>query len=170
MLSLLVSLASSEFWVWSLWSCCGLMWTRLLFIFCSSLIYLGKLIPEALIIDDMKCGIQLLPACDSNSDFCKFLNGGQKKAQDENDTVRTGRSRRESFQNSTQYYLYLPVLSTTRLQPFTLQGRGQCLAQMKDVTTARWLLSVAVGWCQDDLTTVVKSACKRLWKNRKDEK
>ena len=159
-------------------------------------LYLGELIPEALIIDDLKYGLSLPPECDLNSDFYKWLNGDQARAQIEKEQGLTGddlqKPRRwENFHSFIPgyytgicYYWRQQVGGTLRFTE--MQARPSCVIDYKAST----IPSPVVGetfvakdncddynivaecrgsWDGDSLTSQVKSVCKQYWKDKEEE-
>lgn len=157
-------------------------------------LYLGELIPEALIIDDVKYGMGVPPECDTSSDLYKWITGGQVEAQRQKNTGLTG----EDWQKVTRWgslVKYIPGYDTqscfvweTRVgQPYPefvdKSGVASCVIDFKassipDSTVLEFVQNcddyniVADchgGWSEGDLTSQVKSACKRYWNDMEDQ-
>ena len=159
-------------------------------------LYLGELIPEALIIDDLKYGVFLPPECDLNSDFFKWLNGDQARAQQEKEQGLTG----DDLQKPNRwenFHSYIPGYYTGSCYYWRQQGGGtlrlenmspkpSCVIDYKASTIPNpaaegsfvakdncddynIVAECRGGWDGDALTSHVKSLCKQYWKDKEND-
>lgn len=158
-------------------------------------LYLGELIPEALIIDDLKYGLALPPECDLNSDFYKWLSGDQARAQQEKEQGLTGDDLqkprrwtsiqsyvREYYTGTCYYWRYEEGVISEMSSAGT---RPSCVIDYKASTIPSPVVDQPFvakdncddynivaecrgSWDGDALTSRVKSACKQYWKDQED--
>ena len=158
-------------------------------------LYLGELIPEALLIDDFKYMTMVYPECDTNSDFYKWLDGGQQQAQNQKNQGLTPEDR-QKVQRWSEISLFLAGYKSGMCRAWRTDGTWQegawteqgpvdsCVIDFAASTipasapTSNFVskdqcdnYNIVVsecrgGWSADDLTSQARKVCKDYWSQR----